>query len=105
VEAILSRSQPPSWHVQSPPLEGHRKTKAKGVYDGRPPSIEAARLRELKALKIGRASFYRVQGPPPGQGGVGRFTPGRRPGPIGAMPCDRQLSIGIRPTLTAGGEP
>jgi hypothetical protein len=63
------------------------------VYDGRPPSIEAARLRELKALKIGRASFYRVQGPPPGQGGVGRFTPGRRPGPIGAMPCDRQLSI------------
>jgi hypothetical protein len=57
---------------------GHRKTKPEGVNDGRPPSIETARLRGLKALKIrGRASFYRVQGPPPGQREVGRFTPGR----------------------------
>jgi DNA invertase Pin-like site-specific DNA recombinase len=42
-----------------------------GVYKGRPPSIEASRVRELKAggmrptdiakaLKIGRASVYRV---------------------------------------------
>jgi hypothetical protein len=62
----------------SRPARGHRKTKAEGVYDGRPPSIEAARLRELKAIKIrGRASFYRVQEPPPGQREVGRFTPGR----------------------------
>jgi DNA invertase Pin-like site-specific DNA recombinase len=44
-----------------------------GVYKGRPPSIEASRVRELKAqgmrpgdiaktLKIGRASVYRVLG-------------------------------------------
>jgi hypothetical protein len=45
--------------------------KVAGVYKGRPPSIEASRVRELKAggmrptdiakaLKIGRASVYRV---------------------------------------------
>ena len=54
-------------------LEGIAKAKAAGVYKGRPPTIEAARLRELKAqgigasaiakrLKIGRASVYRVLG-------------------------------------------
>jgi DNA invertase Pin-like site-specific DNA recombinase len=54
-------------------LEGIAKAKAAGVYKGRPPSIEAARVRELKsqgmrpvdiakALKIGRASVYRVLG-------------------------------------------
>ena len=52
-------------------LEGIAKAKAAGVYKGRPPSIEAARVREMKAqgmrpvdiakaLKIGRASVYRV---------------------------------------------
>jgi DNA invertase Pin-like site-specific DNA recombinase len=52
-------------------LEGIAKAKAAGVYRGRPPSIEATRVRELKAqglgpseiaraLKIGRASVYRV---------------------------------------------
>jgi DNA invertase Pin-like site-specific DNA recombinase len=52
-------------------LEGIAK--AVGVYKGRPPSIEASRVRELKAqgmrpsdiaktLKIGRASVYRVLG-------------------------------------------
>jgi DNA invertase Pin-like site-specific DNA recombinase len=52
-------------------LEGIAKAKAAGVYKGRPPSIEAVRVRELKAqgmrpsdiakaLKIGRASVYRV---------------------------------------------
>jgi DNA invertase Pin-like site-specific DNA recombinase len=52
-------------------LEGIAKAKAAGVYKGRPPSIEASRVRELKdqgmrpsdiakALKIGRASVYRV---------------------------------------------
>jgi DNA invertase Pin-like site-specific DNA recombinase len=52
-------------------LEGIAKAKAAGVYKGRPPSIEALRVRELKAqgmrpvdiaktLKIGRASVYRV---------------------------------------------
>jgi DNA invertase Pin-like site-specific DNA recombinase len=52
-------------------LEGIAKAKAAGVYKGRPPSIEAARVRELKAqgmrpsdiakaLKIGRASVYRL---------------------------------------------
>ena len=52
------------------------KAKAAGVYKGRPPSIEASRVRELKAqgmrpvdiakaLKIGRASVYRVLGTGP----------------------------------------
>jgi DNA invertase Pin-like site-specific DNA recombinase len=47
------------------------KAKEAGVYKGRPPSIDAARVRELKvqglgateiakALKIGRASVYRA---------------------------------------------
>src|ERR1700756_4398484 len=54
-------------------LEGIAKAKAAGVYKGRPPSIEAARVREMKAqgmrpvdiakaLQIGRASVYRVLG-------------------------------------------
>ena len=54
-------------------LEGIAKAKAAGVYKGRPATIEAAQLRELKAqgigaseiakrLKIGRASVYRVLG-------------------------------------------
>jgi DNA invertase Pin-like site-specific DNA recombinase len=54
-------------------LEGIAKAKATGVYKGRPASIEASRVRELKAqgmrpvdiakaLKIGRASVYRVLG-------------------------------------------
>jgi DNA invertase Pin-like site-specific DNA recombinase len=54
-------------------LEGIAKAKAAGVYKGRPPSIEASRVRDLKAqgmrptdiakaLKIGRASVYRVLG-------------------------------------------
>jgi DNA invertase Pin-like site-specific DNA recombinase len=52
-------------------LEGIAKAKAKGVYKGRPPTIEADRVRELKAqgfgataiaeqLGIARASVYRV---------------------------------------------
>jgi hypothetical protein len=52
-------------------LEGIARAKAAGVYKGRPPSIEASRVREMKAqgmrpvdiakaLKIGRASVYRV---------------------------------------------
>jgi DNA invertase Pin-like site-specific DNA recombinase len=52
-------------------MEGIAKAKAAGVYKGRPPSIEASRVRELKAqgmrpvdiakvLRIGRASVYRV---------------------------------------------
>ena len=52
-------------------LEGIAKAKAAGVYKGRPASIDAAKVRELKgqglgaseiakALKIGRASVYRV---------------------------------------------
>ena len=52
-------------------FEGIAKAKAAGVYKGRPASIDAARVRELKAqgvgpteiakaLKIGRASVYRV---------------------------------------------
>jgi DNA invertase Pin-like site-specific DNA recombinase len=52
-------------------LEGIAKAKAAGVYKGRPASIDADRVRELKAqglgaseiaksLKIGRASVYRV---------------------------------------------
>ena len=54
-------------------LEGIAKAKAAGIYKGRPASIEAARVRELKAqgmratdiakaLKIGRASVYRLLG-------------------------------------------
>ena len=52
-------------------LEGIAKAKAAGVYKGRPASIDAARVREMKsqglgateiakALGIGRASVYRV---------------------------------------------
>jgi DNA invertase Pin-like site-specific DNA recombinase len=55
-------------------LEGIAKARAAGVYKGRPPSIEASRVRELKAqgmrptdiakaLKIGRASVYRILNP------------------------------------------
>jgi DNA invertase Pin-like site-specific DNA recombinase len=54
-------------------LEGIAKAKAAGVYKGRPPSIDADRVRKMKsdglgaseiakALKIGRASVYRVLG-------------------------------------------
>jgi DNA invertase Pin-like site-specific DNA recombinase len=54
-------------------VERIAKAKAAGVYKGSPPSIEASRVRELKAqgmrssdiakaLKIGRASVYRVLG-------------------------------------------
>ena len=54
-------------------LEGIAKAKAAGVYKGRPATIEAAQVRELKTqgigaseiakrLKIGRASVYRVLG-------------------------------------------
>jgi DNA invertase Pin-like site-specific DNA recombinase len=54
-------------------LEGIAKAKAAGVYKGRPATIEAARVRQLKAqgigasaiakrLNIGRASVYRVLG-------------------------------------------
>jgi len=53
------------------PLEGIAKAKAAGVYKGRPALIDAVRVRELKAqglgpteiakaLKISRASVYRV---------------------------------------------
>jgi DNA invertase Pin-like site-specific DNA recombinase len=52
-------------------LEGIAKAKAEGVYKGRPPSIDLARVREMKAqglgateiaksLSIGRASVYRA---------------------------------------------
>jgi DNA invertase Pin-like site-specific DNA recombinase len=51
--------------------EGIAKAKAAGVYKGRPPSIDAAKVRDMKkkglgaseiakALKIGRASVYRA---------------------------------------------
>src|ERR1700755_1570969 len=54
-------------------LEGIAKAKAAGVYKGRPPSIAAAQVRQLKAqglgateiakaLSIGRASVYRALG-------------------------------------------
>lgn len=54
-------------------LEGIAKAKAEGVYKGRPPSIDAQRVRELRAngvgaseiarqLGIGRASVYRCLG-------------------------------------------
>jgi DNA invertase Pin-like site-specific DNA recombinase len=54
-------------------LEGIAKAKAAGVYKGRPPSVDAAKVRELKAagkgpseianaLGIGRASVYRALG-------------------------------------------
>jgi DNA invertase Pin-like site-specific DNA recombinase len=63
-------------------LEGIAKAKAAGVYKGRPPSIEAARVHELKAqgmgptkiartLKIGRASVYRLLGSGAGSVSVG----------------------------------
>jgi DNA invertase Pin-like site-specific DNA recombinase len=62
-------------------LEGIAKAKAAGVYKGRPASIETSRVRELKAqgmrpvdiakaLKIGRASVYRVLVRPQANGQV-----------------------------------
>jgi DNA invertase Pin-like site-specific DNA recombinase len=55
-------------------LEGIARAKAAGVYKGRPATIDAAQVRELKAsgkgpseiaktLGIGRASVYRALGP------------------------------------------
>jgi DNA invertase Pin-like site-specific DNA recombinase len=52
-------------------MEGIAKAKAAGVYKGRPPSVDSAKVAELKAqgfgpsqiarkLGIGRASVYRV---------------------------------------------
>jgi DNA invertase Pin-like site-specific DNA recombinase len=54
--------------------EGIAKAKAAGVYKGRPPSIDAMKVRDLKkkglgaseiakVLKIGRASVYRALNP------------------------------------------
>ena len=54
-------------------LEGIADAKARGVYKGRKPSIDPAKVRDLKAqgmgpsaiaktLKIGRASVYRALG-------------------------------------------
>jgi DNA invertase Pin-like site-specific DNA recombinase len=54
-------------------LEGLAKAKAEGIYKGRKPSIDVARVREMKAqglgaseiakaLGIGRASVYRNNG-------------------------------------------
>ena len=56
-------------------LEGIAKAKADGVYKGRPPSIDAQRVRDMRAngkgatiiareLGIGRASVYRCLGEP-----------------------------------------
>jgi len=57
-------------------MEGIAKAKAAGVYQGRKPSIDLDKVKELKdkglgateiakRLKIGRASVYRVLGQPP----------------------------------------
>ena len=54
-------------------LEAIAKAKAAGVYKGRPPKIDAARVREMKAqgasiativqeMGVSRASVYRVPG-------------------------------------------
>ena len=54
-------------------LEGIASAKARGVYKGRKPSIDPAKIKKMKAdgmgpsaiakaLKIGRASVYRVLG-------------------------------------------
>ena len=56
-------------------MEGIAAAKLKGVYKGRPPSIDAAKVAALKAeglgateiakrLKVGRASVYRVLASP-----------------------------------------
>ena len=56
-------------------MEGIAKAKAAGVYQGRKPSIDLDKVKELKGkglgateiakrLKIGRASVYRVLGQP-----------------------------------------
>jgi DNA invertase Pin-like site-specific DNA recombinase len=70
-------------------LEGIAKAKAAGVYKGRPASIDAAQVRAMKAqeiakaLKIGRASVYRVlespatlRAPDAGTDGCGNAAPG-----------------------------
>jgi DNA invertase Pin-like site-specific DNA recombinase len=76
-------------------LEGIAKAKATGVYKGRPASIDGARVRELraqgrrptdiaKALKIGRASVYRVSEAPQA-GSSSRQWPLARPDRLGVF--------------------
>ena len=43
-------------------LEGIAKAKAAGVYRGRPPSIEAARVREMKAQGLGASEIAKSLG-------------------------------------------
>jgi DNA invertase Pin-like site-specific DNA recombinase len=71
-------------------MEGIAAAKAKGVYKGRPPSIDVANVAALKAeglgateiakrLKVGRASVYRLLGVVTKKGlGVRGALPGLR---------------------------
>ena len=72
----MARGPANSWKAYLPlrkerQLEGIADAKARGVYQGRKPSIDPAQVKALraqgmgasdiaKALKIGRASVYRV---------------------------------------------
>jgi DNA invertase Pin-like site-specific DNA recombinase len=68
---VLLTTRYPELPKRERQLEGIAKTKAAGVYKGRPASIDAAQVRAMKAqglgaseitksLKIGGASVYRV---------------------------------------------
>jgi hypothetical protein len=74
-------------------LEGIAKAKAEGKYKGRPPSIDAAKVRTMKAegqgaseiakaLKIGRASVYRLMVEQPRH--IGRHDSRKAAGAVGS---------------------
>ena len=74
-------------------LEGIAKAKAEGKYKGRPPSIDAAKVRAMKAegqgaseiakaLKIGRASVYRLMVEQPRH--IGRHDSRKAAGAVGS---------------------
>ena len=74
-------------------LEGIAKAKAESKYKGRPPSIDAAKVRAMKAegqgaseiakaLKIGRASVYRLMVEQPRH--IGRHDSRKAAGAVGS---------------------
>jgi DNA invertase Pin-like site-specific DNA recombinase len=93
-------------------LEGIAKAKAAGVYKGRPASIDAAKVRQMKAqgmgaseiakaLKIGRASVYRALG----ERSVAEGGPGGPPGGGIWMAEPRSHGAGVCQTARAKSRP
>ena len=93
-------------------LEGIAKAKAAGVYNGRPASIDATKVRQMKAqgmgaseiakaLKIGRASVYRALG----ERSVAEGGPGGPPGGGIWMAEPRSHGAGVCQTARAKSRP